>query len=108
VRLAWWCIAFVAGDACALTDAFGWRTGLASALIAAAAIARARGRRTAAGVLIAFFALGALLGTRALRPARADPALAAACELDDAQEIEGTIARGPESTGTGARLIVAL
>jgi competence protein ComEC len=108
VRLAWWCIAFVAGDACALADAFGWWTALAFALIAAAAIARARGRRMASGVLFAFFALGALLGTCALRPAVPDPALAAACERDEAQEIEGTIARGPESTGTGARLIIAL
>jgi competence protein ComEC len=108
VRLAWWCIAFVAGDACALAGAFGWRADLALALIGAAAIVRARGRRIAAGVSIAFFAVGALLATRAMRPALLDPALAAACAREDAQAIEGTIARGPESTGTGARLIVAL
>ena len=108
MRLAWWCIAFVVGDACALGDALGWRSGAAFALGAAAAIARARGRRVAAAALIAFFALGALLGTRAARPARLDPALAAAFERDEALPIEGTVERGPESTGTGARLIVAL
>jgi competence protein ComEC len=108
VRLAWWCIAFVAGDACALADAIGWRSGVAFALIAAAAIAGARRRQVAAGLLLAFFALGALLGTRAMRPTPPDPALVAACAREDAQEIEGTVARGPESTGTGARLVVTV
>jgi competence protein ComEC len=108
VRLAWWCLAFVAGDSCALADAIGWRSGAAFALVAATAIALARGRRVALAVPIGFFAFGALLGARATRPPRPDPALAAAFERDDAQAIEGTIVRGPESTGTGARLTVAL
>ena len=108
MRLAWWCIAFVAGDACALADAIGWRSGAALALCAAAVVGLARGRRVRVAVPIAFFVAGALLGTRAARPVAAHPALAAAFERDDAQEIEGIVARGPESTGTGARLIVAL
>jgi competence protein ComEC len=108
VRLAWWCIAFVAGDACALADAIGARSAVAFALIAAAAIGAARGRRVAVAVPAAFFVLGAGLGGRAGRPVPPAPALAAAFERDDAQPIEGTVLRGPESTGTGARLIVGL
>jgi competence protein ComEC len=108
VRLAWWCVAFVAGDACALADGVGWRSGAGAALIAAALLAGARGRRLPVGVAIAFFVAGAALGTRAARPAAPDPVLAAAFEGNEARDIEGTVARGPESTGSGARLIVAL
>jgi competence protein ComEC len=108
VPLVIWCVAFAAGDACALADTIGWRSGAAFALIAAAALARARGRRARVAVPIVFFALGALLGVRAARPAAPDPVLAAAFETGQAQAIEGTVTRGPESTGTGARLMVAL
>ena len=89
----------------------GWRSGAAFALIAAAALARgARGRRPRAPRRPArvLRARARWLGTRAARPAAPHPALAAAFETDEAQEIEGTVVRGPESTGTGARLIVAL
>ena len=108
MRLVGWCVAFVAGDACALADVLGWRSGLAAALIAVASIAVARGRRASVAVAAALFALGVLLGTRAVRPPAAHPALAAALDSDAAQAIEGTVIRGPESTGTGARLTVAL
>jgi competence protein ComEC len=108
VRLVGWCVAFVAGDACALAEALGWRSGVAAALIAVAAIAVARGRRASVAVAAALFALGALLGTRAVRPPAPHPALAVALDSDAAQAIEGTVIRGPESTGTGARLTVAL
>jgi competence protein ComEC len=108
VRLVVWSFAFVAGDACALAGAAGWRSGLAFAVIAAVAIAIARGARLPVAVPFAFFAGGALLGMRADAPATTQPALAAALQRDDAQAIEGTVLRGPESTGAGARLIVAL
>jgi len=108
VRLAWWSVAFIAGDACALADALGWRAAVAGALIAGLALAAARGHRLRVAVPLAFFAAGALLGARALRTPPPHPALAEAFTRDDAQAIEGTVARGPESTGTGARLIVAL
>ncbi len=108
MRLVVWCVAFVAGDACALADAIGWRSGAAFALIAAAALARARGRRVRLAVLLALFVIGALAGMRAARPAPPHPVLAAAFETEQAQEIEGTVVRGPETTGTGARLILAL
>jgi competence protein ComEC len=108
VRLVVWCIAFVLGDACALADAFGWRGAAAAAIIAGILIALARGRRARLAVPVAFFAFGALLGTRALRPDPPHPALAAAFEREAAEEIEGMVLRGPESTGTGARLTVAL
>ena len=110
MRLVVWCVAFVAGDACALADAVGWRSGAAFALIAAAALARARlpGARVRLAIPLALFVLGALAGTRAARPAAPHPVLAAAFETEQAQEIEGTVVRGPETTGTGARLIVAL
>jgi len=108
VRLVWWSVAFVVGDACALSDAVGTRSGVAFALIAAAAIAAARGFRLRVAVTTAFFAAGAVLGARAARPSVPDAALAAAFTRDDAQAIEGTVVRGPESTGTGARLVVRL
>ena len=108
MRLVGWCVAFVAGDACALADVFGWRSGVAAALIAVVSIAVARGRRVGVAVAAALFALGALLGTRAMRPPAPHPAIAAALDSDAAQAIEGTVIRGPESTGTGARLTVTL
>ena len=108
MRLVSWCVAFAAGDACALAEAFGWRAGVGAALIGAAAIVVARGRRASVAAAFVFFALGGVLGTRAVRPAAPDPALAAAFEGDAAQAIEGTVVRGPESTGAGARLTVAL
>jgi len=57
---------------------------------------------------IAFFALGAALGARAALPATPHPALADAFERGEAQAIEGTVLRGPESSGAGARLVVAV
>ncbi|HEY7375607.1 MAG TPA: ComEC/Rec2 family competence protein, partial [Polyangia bacterium] len=103
-----WSLAFVVGDACALADVVGPRSAAAFALIAAAAIAAARGARLRVAVPIVFCACGALLGTRAARPAAPHAALAAAFARDEAVALEGTVVRGPESTGTGARLVVAL
>ena len=108
MRLVACCVAFVVGDACALADGVGWRAGAGAALIAGGLLVLARGRRMALASGIAFFALGAALGTRAARPAPPHPAVAAAFERDEAQEIVGTVTRGPESTGTGARLVVAM
>jgi competence protein ComEC len=108
VRLVVWCVAFVAGDAWALTGALGWRSGVVAALAAGLAIAVARGRRARVAAALAFVAAGAALGARAARPAEPDPALAAAIASDDAQAIEATVARGPEATGSGTRLVVAL
>ena len=110
MRLVVWCVAFVAGDACALAGVLGWRSGGAAAVVAALAIAIARGRRAAVVATIAFAAAGAVLGARAARPTELHPALAAAIARDDrkADVIEGEVVRGPESTGSGARLVVAL
>lgn len=110
MRLVWWSVAFIVGDAWALADAIGPRSGAALGLCAVAAITVARSARVRVAVPIAFFALGALLGARAARPAAPAPPLAAAFARDDAVAVavEGTVVRGPESTGAGARLIVAL
>jgi len=110
VRLVVWCVAFVTGDACALTGALGWRSCGAAAVAAALAVAVARGRRAGVVVTIAFAVAGAVLGARAARPAALDPALAAAIARDDAPApvVEGKVVRGAESTGSGARLVVAL
>jgi competence protein ComEC len=108
VRLVVWCVAFVAGDACGLTGVLGWRVGVAAAVLAALAVAVARGRRAAVVTTIAFAVAGAVLGARAAVPKELHPALAAAIARDDAQAIAGTVVRGPESTGSGARLVVAL
>jgi len=108
VPLVWWSVAFVVGDACALADVVGWRSSVAFGLIAAAAIVAARSARRRVAVPIVFFAVGAVVGVRAVGQRPVHPALAAAFARDDAQEIEGTVLRGPESNGTGARLMVAL
>ena len=110
MRLVVWCVAFVAGDACALSGALGWRAGVAAAVVAALAITAARGRRVMVVATMAFVAAGAVLGARAARPAALHPVLAAAIGRDDAQAhvVEGKVVRGPESTATGARLVVAL
>ena len=104
MRLVVWCVAFVAGDACALTGALGWRSGVAAAVVAALAIAVARGRRAAVVATIAFAAAGAVLGARAARPAELDPALAAAIARDDAQApSKATVIRGRGEHGVRAR-----
>ena len=108
MRLVVWCVAFVAGDAWALTGALGWRSGVGVAVVAALAIAAARGRRVVAVAALAFVAAGAALGARAARPAVLDPGLAAAIARDDKQAIEARVIRGAESTGAGSRLVVAL
>jgi len=108
VRLVIWCVAFVAGDACALTGVLGARSGGAAAIGAALAIVAARRRRAAVVATIVFAAAGVVLGARAAQPIALHPALAAAIARDDAQVIAGNVVRGPESTGSGARLVVAL
>ena len=108
MRLVVWCVAFVVGDACALTGVVGVRSVAAAAGVAALAVAAARGRRAAVVTTVAIAAAGAVLGARAARPIELHPALAAAIARDDARMIAGDVIRGPESTGSGARLVVAL
>ena len=84
-------------------------TGVAFALIAAAAIARgARPSPAMAGVRSRSSRWARCWGRAPCGPPRRIPRWPRRSTRDDAQEIEGTVARGPESTGTGARLIVAL
>jgi len=108
VRLVLWAVAFALGDACAVDGEVGWRAAVAAAALGAAVVALRRGRRRAAAGPFVFLALGALLGLRAARPQALDPALASAIASDDPRLIEAVVERGPEDSGTGARLIVAL
>jgi competence protein ComEC len=104
-----WCVAYLFGDALALSGTIGWRIAAAAAACAIAALVLGRGARLrAAAAAAAWVALGGLLGTRALTPPPLDPALAAALEAEDPIAIEAEVRRGPEDTGTGARLVVAL
>ena len=109
MRLVLWCVSYVLGDALGVSGALGWRVGL---LVAAAgglgAAAALRGARLVAAAPAAWFALGVGLGARALAPPALDPALSRALDGDDPVAIEAEVLRGPEDTGGGARLVVAL
>jgi competence protein ComEC len=116
MRLVSWAVAFAVGDALATSGAVGGRGAAAIALagatalaatIALAGTARLRPLRTLAGPIL-FLVLGVLLGTRAARTPTLDPVLAAALESDDPLAIEAVVERGPEETGSGTRLVVAL
>jgi competence protein ComEC len=109
VRLVVWCVFYVIGDALGVSGAVGWPVGLLAAAAGGLAIAaRARGRRVDAAVPFGWLALGVVLGARALAPATLDPALGRALDGDDPVAIEAEVLRGPEDTGGGARLVVAL
>jgi len=107
VRLCAWAVAYALGDALAASGVAGWRATLAAALLGAAALFSARGRATLAGPLL-LLALGGLLGARAARQPSLDPRVAAAIDGDAPHAIEAIVSRGPEQTGTGARLVVEL
>jgi competence protein ComEC len=109
VRLVGWCLAFTAGEAWAIArpGSHAVPIAAAAALIALAAIVRWR-MALAAAPLLAWLAAGALLETRAIAPRPLDSALAAALVGDEPVAVEATVLRGPEETGGGARLIVAL
>jgi competence protein ComEC len=108
VRLVVWCVAFVVGDACALTGVLGWRSGVVAAVLAVLAIAVARGRRVVVAATVGFVVAGVVLGERAMRPAELAPGLAAAIARGEACAVVAEVIRGAESSGAGARLVVAL
>ena len=106
-----WCVAFVAGVAAGV-ERPGQLTAIAVALVVAAIglllVAR---RRPGAGIFVGVFvwlAIGLTVGGRAGAPRPLDPALAAALASDEPVALEATVLRGPEQTGAGARLVVAL
>src|SRR5688500_1732815 len=108
MRLVVWCVAFVIGDALALTGALAVRGAIGLAALGAAIVAMARGRRTLLAGPFVFLIAGVLLGVRAQAPRAIDPVLAAAFAAGEPVSIEGEVVRGPEDTGPGARVIVAL
>ncbi len=108
MRLVVWAVAFALGDACAQSGAAGWGAVAAALALGATGVALARRRRAAVAGPFVFLALGALLGLRAARPPPLDPSLTAAIASDEPRAIEAVVERGPEDSGTGARLVVAL
>jgi competence protein ComEC len=107
VRLVWWAVAFALGDAVAAGGAAGARVALAVGLAGLLALGWRRTRATIAGPIL-FLALGGLLGARAAQAPALDPALSAAIDTDEPHAIEAMVARGPEETGNGSRLVVDL
>src|SRR5580704_7823373 len=116
MRLVSWAVAFAGGDALGASGTAGGRAAVALTLAGAAALAattalagapRLRLLRTLAGPIL-FLALGLLLGARTARTPPLDPQLAAALESDDPLAIEAVVLHGPEETGSGTRLVVAL
>ena len=108
MRLVSWAVAFAVGDAWAAGGGAGWRVAAVAGAIGALMLALARGRRRWAAALLAFLALGALLGLRAARAPVLDGRLAALLDTDDPRAIEAVVQRGPEDSASGARLIIAL
>jgi hypothetical protein len=107
MRLVVWCVAFVVGDALALTGTLGFLGGVVVAAVGAAiavVVSPERRVRLAGPVLV--LAAGILLGERAQRPRSLDPVLEAAIAAQKPVSIEGEVIRGPEDTGPGARVIV--
>ncbi|MES1207497.1 MAG: DNA internalization-related competence protein ComEC/Rec2 [Pseudomonadota bacterium] len=80
--------------------------GLATGLRAFPGTARISVRRVAVAGLVVLF--GAARGGQAARPPPLDPALAGAMDSDTPAAVVGTVARGPEPTGTGWRLVVRI
>jgi competence protein ComEC len=107
VPLVRWCVAFVAGAAVGV-ERPGWLAAIAIALVVAALglllVAR---RRTGVGIFV-WLAAGLVVGGRAGAPHPLDPTLVAALASEEPVPIEATVLRGPEETGAGARLVVAL
>ncbi|HVT10391.1 MAG TPA: DNA internalization-related competence protein ComEC/Rec2 [Polyangia bacterium] len=99
----------------ALTTVAGAMAGLALAGLAPhlrgfppAARTRARrlvGRGTVAALVVLF---GAVRGGQSARPPPLDPAVAVATAADEPVAVVGTVARGPEPTGAGWRLVVRI
>ncbi len=107
MRLGAWAVAFALGDAVAASGAAGARAALVAGLAGLAVLAWRRTRALGAGPML-FLALGAALGARAARTPPLDPVLAAALDADEPRAIEAIVARGPEETGNGTRLVVDL
>ncbi|HEY4394937.1 MAG TPA: DNA internalization-related competence protein ComEC/Rec2 [Polyangia bacterium] len=107
MRLVSWAVAFALGDAVAASGAAGARLALAVGLAGLLALGWRRTRPTLAGPLL-FLALGGALGARAARTPALDPTLAAAIDTDEPHAIGAVVARGPEETGNGTRLVVDL
>ncbi|HXJ19773.1 MAG TPA: DNA internalization-related competence protein ComEC/Rec2 [Polyangia bacterium] len=107
MRLLVWTIAFAAGDA---LSAAGGRVVTGVALAAAAVVLAALLRRSRAspGVILSalFVVAGAQLGARAARPPVLPAALTSALDADRGAALVGIVARGPELTAGGARLMV--
>jgi competence protein ComEC len=111
VRLALWASCFAAGIAVAVLrgSAAPSLAGLTAAAVAggvAFVLTRSRAPALAEGALA--FAVGVVLGARALAPRPLAPAVAAAVSSDDAVALEARVVRGPEWGGRGARLVVEL
>jgi competence protein ComEC len=121
VPLVLWCIAFVAGAALGV-ERTGQLTAIAMGFVLAIAalmftlrLGTKRWAFERPGVRwrppVGFFvwlAIGLAVGRPAGAPHPLDPALAAALLSDEPVAIEATVLRGPEETGAGARLVIAL
>jgi competence protein ComEC len=111
VLLVGWCLAFVAGAGWGIarvTPHPAVSQWLALGLALGALAWRRGGRWRRAAGLLAWLAAGLAVGSRARAPRPLDPGLAAALGADEPVSLEATVLRGPEETGAGARLIVAL
>ena len=120
MRLVIAALAFACGDAAAvgvgarlaLTTTVGVAAGVLAAAGLFAGMAGARGttrmavRRLAVTALVVLF--GVVRGGQAARPPPLAPALAAATDSDGPAAVVGTVARGPEPTGAGWRLVVRI
>jgi competence protein ComEC len=108
MRLVAWAVAFAAGDALALCAGAGNRWTLAAGLATMALSAFTRGRWITILGAVGALALGIALGARAREPVALAPAVAAAADGEATHALVAVVARGPEDTGTGARLVVEL
>ncbi|HVY40060.1 MAG TPA: DNA internalization-related competence protein ComEC/Rec2 [Polyangia bacterium] len=100
----------IAGAAAVVTLTGLALTGLATGLRAVPPVTRTRLRRApgrlAVTALVVLF--GAVRGGLSARPPPLDPAVAAATAGDEPVAVVGTVARGPEPTGGGWRLVVRI
>ncbi|MFL5307344.1 MAG: DNA internalization-related competence protein ComEC/Rec2 [Polyangia bacterium] len=80
--------------------------GATTGLLAAPGTRRMAVRRLAVTTLVVSF--GAVRGLQAARPPPPSPALALAMDSEAAATVAGTVARGPEPTDTGSRLVIRI
>jgi competence protein ComEC len=106
MRLALWAGSLAAGIAASVTLELRALVGVTVASVVMLLFARLRGR-TLGGAALAL-AFGAVLGRAASSPRALSPAVAAAVKSDGAVEIVARVARGPEWSTRGARLVVEL